>query len=224
MPLNRQSGNMYPFVTHTWNPLRGCAHDCTYCYVRTLAKRYGYSREPRFVATELETRLGTGNFIFVCSTADLFGNWVPSEQISAVLEHCRRFDNTYLFQSKDPARMSGFVGEFPKKTILGTTIETNRDTSMVSTAPATEERARALAKIPGEKMVSIEPVLDLDVEVMVKWIRDIAPRFVSIGADSKGHGLEEPSREKVLSLIASLRELTEVRVKPNLRRIVGAVV
>ena len=30
--LNRQKGNMYPWITHTWNPIKGkCPHDCTYC-------------------------------------------------------------------------------------------------------------------------------------------------------------------------------------------------
>jgi DNA repair photolyase len=35
MPLNPSKGNMYPFVTHTWNPIRGkCPHDCSYCYMK----------------------------------------------------------------------------------------------------------------------------------------------------------------------------------------------
>ena len=29
MPLKKQIGNMYDFVTHMWGPLRGkCLHDC----------------------------------------------------------------------------------------------------------------------------------------------------------------------------------------------------
>jgi len=31
MGLNESKGNMYEFVTHTWNAIKGeCKHDCTY--------------------------------------------------------------------------------------------------------------------------------------------------------------------------------------------------
>ena len=33
LPLNVAKGNMYEFVTHTWNPIKGiCPHGCKYCY------------------------------------------------------------------------------------------------------------------------------------------------------------------------------------------------
>lgn len=33
MALTKSRGNMYPFVTHTWNAIKGiCFHDCPYCY------------------------------------------------------------------------------------------------------------------------------------------------------------------------------------------------
>ena len=52
-------------------------------------------------------------------------------------------------------------------------------------------------------------------------VKSIHPKFVSIGADSKGHGLPEPSAEKTTTLIRELRKFTEVRLKPNLARIIG---
>lgn len=41
--------------------------------------------------------------------------------------------------------------------------------------------------------VSIEPILDFDLNVMIEWIKQLQPKFVSIGADSKRHNLPEPS-------------------------------
>ena len=36
--LKKSTGNMYEFITHTWNPIVGeCYHKCSYCYV----KKYG---------------------------------------------------------------------------------------------------------------------------------------------------------------------------------------
>lgn len=69
------------------------------------------------------------------------------------------------------------------------------------------------------KMMSIEPIMDFDLVAMVKMISMIEPEFVSIGADSKGHGLKEPPWEKVRELIDRLGGITEVREKANLERL-----
>ena len=47
------------------------------------------------------------------------------------------------------------------------------------------------------------------------------PDFINIGADSKNHGLSEPTREKVLELYDMLvKSGIEVRKKINLNRLV----
>ncbi|MBE9572966.1 MAG: hypothetical protein IMF11_20265 [Proteobacteria bacterium] len=45
-------------------------------------------------------------------------------------------------------------------------------------------------------------------------------RFVSIGADSRGHKLPEPPADKILTLIEELKRFTEVKIKPNLNRLI----
>lgn len=43
--------------------------------------------------------------IFVCSMADLFGDWVPDEWIKAVFNACKQApQHTYMFLTKDPKR------------------------------------------------------------------------------------------------------------------------
>lgn len=99
MGMNKQTGNMYPFVTHTWNPIRGrCPYDCIYCYMKVYPQA-----EFRFVEKELKSNLGKGNFIFVGSSADMWASVVPSDWLFKVLVHCRGFNNKYLFQSKNPS-------------------------------------------------------------------------------------------------------------------------
>ena len=140
-------------------------------------------------------------------------------QITAVLSHCDNYNNRYLFQSKNPERFhNNFC--FPANTILGTTIETNR-AYVVSRAPGTMQRMEAMWRLGYPKMVSIEPIIDFDLDVMVEWIKLIKPEFVSVGADSKGYKLPEPEPQKVQFLIMALREMTQVKVKDNLKRLLG---
>ena len=217
MPLNKSRGNMYEWVTHTWNPIKGCKYDCVYCYIKANPQ---YSLEPRFSEREMRvTDLGKYNTIFVCSMADMFGGWIPGEQIERILMKCKAYDNHYLFQSKNPKRFIEFLKLFPEKTILGTTIETNRKTGHISMAPSTYERAYAMQNIGFDKEITIEPILDFDVHDLVLMIKDIKPKFVAIGADSKGHNLNEPSPEKIKKLIEQLKPFTEVKIKKNLKRI-----
>ena len=216
--LKKQAGNMYDFVSHTWSPIKGkCSHDCSYCYM----KKWGEQPPLHLDEKDLETNLGEGNFIFVGHTIDLFADDVPTEWIIKVLEKCRYYDNKYLFQSKNPERFAGHEHRFPLNVILGTTIETNRDI-VDSKAPSVLERANALHGLSVfgfSTMVTIEPIFDFDVDELVSLIVTAKPEWVNIGADSKGHGLPEPSRDKVEKLVRMLRNTTTIKLKGNLKRI-----
>jgi len=219
MGLNIQKGNMYPFVTHTWNVIKGkCPHDCSYCYMKLYPQK-----AIRFDSSELKTDLGQGNFIFVGSSCDMWADDISLSWIVPILGKCIDFSNNrYLFQSKNPARFG--VHPFPKDTIIGTTIETNRDyhTNVpfpLSKAPQTIKRVEAMIRRKEPKMVSIEPILDFDLFELVSFIKWINPKFVSIGADSKGHNLPEPQPDKVQSLIEELQGITTVKIKDNLKRL-----
>lgn len=217
MGLNKSVGNMYEWITHTWNPIKGCNFDCRYCYIKS---RKNYSLKPRFSDQEAKTYLGYRRFIFVGSMADMFGDWMDSELIKKVIRHCLIFNrNNYLFQSKNPKRFIELLKLFPEKSILGTTIETNRKIGHISKAPSTYERAYAMQNIRFDKEVTIEPILDFDVHDLVLMIKDIQPKFVAIGADSKRHNLDEPSSEKIKELIEELNRFTQVKIKKNLKRI-----
>ncbi len=219
--LNKSKGNMYSWCDFTWNVIKGeCPHLCSYCY----CKRWGKQRPLHFDEKELKTDLGSGNFIFVGSSCDMWADDIPVEWIELVLEKCRLSpQNTYLFQSKNPQRLIDWSCDFPPKVIIGTTIETNRTYSNeVFWAPQRLARYIAMTKYDYNKMVSVEPIMDFDLDIMVRWIQEIKPQFVSIGADSGNNHLLEPSGEKVKQLIAELRKITEVKVKANLSRLTEA--
>lgn len=215
MVLNKQKGNMYGFVSHTWNPIKGeCSHDCKYCYMKI------WKQKPiRLVEKELQDDLGKDNFIFVGSSTDMFADDVNPDWIRRVLCLCNVFiKNKYLFQTKNPKAYYKFMDLFPANSILATTIETNRENDL-SNAPPRMARVSQMCDIPKQRMVSIEPIMDFDLNDMKRWMFAIKPKFVSIGADSKGHKLPEPSTEKINALIYELRKFTEVKIKPNLKRL-----
>ena len=129
----------------TWNPVTGCLHGCEYCYARSIAKRFGknlpdlsdfanknkglhlldnkidstpypFGFEPTFHHYRLNDYAGKkGRNIFVCSMADLFGDWVPDSWIEEVLKACEKApQHNYLFLTKNPKRYA----ELEKKGIL----------------------------------------------------------------------------------------------------------
>lgn len=56
--LNKSKGNMYSWVTDTWNPIKGvCSHGCSYCFMR----KWGHLKPIRLDNSEFKTDLGKGN-------------------------------------------------------------------------------------------------------------------------------------------------------------------
>ncbi|MHB8109580.1 MAG: DUF5131 family protein [Syntrophorhabdaceae bacterium] len=223
MPLKKSVGNMYPWVTHTHAHLGGeCPHKCVYCYVDN--PRFGrperYKGVLRLLEDEFKVKYGTGKTIFVENCNDLFAKEVPDNFITQILLHCRKWpDNEYVFQTKNPGR-SFNMANLPNNHIFGCTVETNRDIPEISAAPRPLLRCSTMMAWKGRKFITIEPILDFDVEEFSDWIVSIEPEFVNIGADSKGHGLVEPPIEKVMALIEELTSNDiEIREKHNLNRL-----
>lgn len=123
----------------TWNPVTGCLHGCEYCYARRIAERFGlhanepdinerilyempvsggrkvpypFDFQPTFHAYRLDEpqRKSKPQTIFVCSMADLFGDWVPAEWIKEVFAACKKApQHRYLFLTKNPERYTSLA-------------------------------------------------------------------------------------------------------------------
>lgn len=119
----------------SWNPITGCLHGCPYCYAAGMARRFGgkiitghdhlyildapIRREDgtinpypyRFDPTYHKYRLKIPQdwkkpqTIFVCSMADMFGEWVPDEWIDQIFTACLAApQHRYLFLTKNGKR------------------------------------------------------------------------------------------------------------------------
>ena len=227
MGLNKvkPNSNMYQgWITHTWNPLAGmCPHNCSYCSTNKLRKRYPvleekYSGEPRLIEKELKTNLGNGNYIFVCAQNDLFAEDIPDDWIERIFTHCDKFDNEYLFQTKNPKNIRRIL---PLQSSVCITIETNRVyPDIMNNCPIPHERYSHATLIRHPLYITIEPIMDFDIEKLVFWMNFINPIQINIGADSGGNNLPEPPKEKILKLIEELEKFTVVKQKKNLNRLI----
>ncbi len=152
---------------YTWNPVTGCLHGCPYCYARKIADRFRGSKAwpEGFKPMSHPERLGDPakmkkpQTIFVCSMADLFGDWVPDEWISNVMASCDVAPwHTYIFLTKNPARYFKLSREFLQRNNFwfGTT-----ETGEIFGDP----HLNAIKRLPAKNtFVSFEPLLhEIDV-------------------------------------------------------------
>ena len=231
--LFKSRNKMFSIVTQTWNPISGCSHNCVYCYARRLAEtrlkhcpRYMRGFIPRLNENEFNRRFKDGEFVFVVDMGDLFSTSIPKDWIFRVLRYVEKFPKThFLFLTKNPARYSEFIDYFSENCYLGATIETNRDDLYkeyrISRAPPPSSRYRAMVELDWDKkFISIEPILDFNLDIFVKWIREIDPLIVYIGYDNYNNGLPEPKLAKTLKLVEELEEFTLV-LRKTIREALG---
>ena len=212
-----QKGNMFSFVTHTWNPIKGkCEHNCSYCYAKQEKELY---LDEGAIAADL----GEGRHVFVGSGTDLFGRSVPKKYIYDILMHISQYDNQYLFHTKNPARVIPFVNDLPDRCAVGVTIESDLWHGCMANCPHPVDRIRDIAllyRMGIPVMVTVEPILHFsEPRAFAKMLVKTGAFQINIGADSKDSRLDEPLENKVLLLLEELfayRKEVNIHLKDNL--------
>jgi protein gp37 len=109
---------------YTINPIKGlCKTACPYCYARRMYVRYRWDPKVRYepmVLREL-TRIKKPSRVFVCSTHDILGEWIPDHWIQDIIMATQLSPwHTYIFLTKNSARYRSFP--WPENCLLGATI------------------------------------------------------------------------------------------------------
>jgi protein gp37 len=238
----------------TWNPVTGCLHGCPYCYARKIANRFGmpqYDNDchvytgkvksysdavhtgpypwgfaPTFHKYRLDepARKTKGQNIFVCSMADLFGDWVPQEWIMEVWEACTKADwHNYLFLTKNPKRYKEiYRSELDYRCYmwLGTTA-----TDSKSFAFKGQDLFNSTGKIEqrhAKRFISIEPLHEaLNEKMLENNIKYLD--WVIIGAETGNRkGKIIPKKEWIDSIVEQCRQANiPVFMKDSLIKIMG---
>ena len=225
----KKHGKMFSIVTGTWNPISGCLFNCNYCWAKDLAitklkntKRYSKGFTPSLNETEFKVNFAKGDLIFVADMGDMFADFIRSEWIMQVFSHIKKFPEAdFLFMTKNPKRYVELLPHIPKNVILGATIETTNDeiiqVDKVSNATLPSQRYQAMKELVWErKIVSIEPVLDFNLNTFVGWIEDINPFLVYIGYDNYCHKLREPTLKQTTELMQKL-SATSLVIRKTIR-------
>lgn len=219
---------MFRSVTRTFNPVTGCKHGCDYCWARRMAEgrlktspRYqGGFHIARFHEDELKEKFKPTEFVFVCSMGDLFGRWVPFEWQDKIILHTMGFPDThFLFLTKNPMGFHDHV--FGANALIGITLETTENYHLTS-APSPIVRLDDFHNYapPASRFLSIEPVMKMDIDRMLKWVSFIRPELIEVGADNYGYNLPEPTADELTELIKGLKTLCpSVMEKDSLGRI-----
>jgi protein gp37 len=200
----------------SWNPVTGCLHACPYCYARRMARRFGKTEDARAFKPEFHQerldqplRRRKPSRIFVCSMADLFGQWVTNEWIERVIDVVRRVPrHTFQFLTKNPSRYEGF--SFPENAWLGATFTDQW---------AFELGWRALHRMDDNiTFISAEPMLGPIRLGQERYghVPTYRPDWVIIGAQT-GPGGRQPEQRWVEDLTRDAWERgAAVFYKPNL--------
>ena len=211
----------------TWNPFAGCKYECVYCYAPKIYEKFSKCEKcqkfiPHSHKERLKQKFKPEETVFVCSMGDI--SFASFDQFADILEVITNYPaTTFYIQSKNP----WFFGEYVEKggyigdnVVLGTTIETNRNTSKYSKAPTTVNRYNFIMHQPIKHRwyLTMEPIFKFDLDVLLRWVKDISPEFVYVGylnpwQKAKKLQLPEPPLARVRELCWDLGKFTEVRLK-----------
>jgi len=204
----------------TWNPISGCKHGCSWempdgtianCYAEDVATKVARDAYPQGFEhhywkpsiLDEPLKLKTPAKIFCGSMADVFGHWVPAEQIEAVLDVCRRAHwHTFQLLTKNPVRVQHF--DIPDNVWIGAstppTFMWGKRLSIEQQRRMLERTFESLAKVKAKvRWISAEP-LAFDFSDLFEKHHGVI-QWVVIGAASSGQTYFPPRESDVRALL-----------------------
>jgi protein gp37 len=220
---------------YTHNPIAGCKHGCAWqmpngeianCYAEDVATgiarlAYPSGFEHHYWKSSIvdePLKVKKPARIFVGSMADVFGHWVPEDQINAVLAMCKRAHwHTFIFLTKNAPRLALF--DFPPNVWVGIS------------APPTFMWGKQLERTQQVRWMTVASAALQASNAAVRWLSaeplsfNLSPAFdycrfdwVVIGAASNGKTYYQPAKIDVeMMLIEADSRKVPVFFKGNLK-------
>lgn len=135
---------------YTINPIKGlCRYNCSYCYAQKMYKRFKWDEQIKIDGDVFDCieKLKKPSRIFVGSTHDIFGDWIPHYWLCQIIDICNQYPkHTFIFLTKNPERYANFM--FYDNCLLGATVTSEKDLWRID----------AMRNIGG--FISVEPLLE----------------------------------------------------------------
>jgi len=222
---------------YTWNPISGCMHACQWqmpdgaianCYAEDVAHNlaqvaYPHGFEHHYWKPELLVKPGRvhqPSRIFVGSMADVFGHWVPADQIEQVIQVARDCpQHSFQFLTKNPLRTLQL--DLPQDALIGASsppdfmwnkaLNSNQKISLL------DRSLKTLAEVKTPvRWMSFEP-LSNDYAWLIRRYAGVL-QWAVIGAASNGKTLYPPDEKHVRNLVEELdAQGVKVFFKGNLK-------
>lgn len=215
MTLNKTA---IEWTDRTWNPVTGCLHGCPYCYARKIAERFKGSKawpegfQPRFHPARLNdpAKMKKPATIFVCSMADLFGEWVEPSWIWSVFEAMEAApQHTYIMLTKNPEKMKRFA---PERGDQPRGVKENWWFGASITRQIDVPKIESLLKMDGNRFISFEPLLErLELPNLIDTWKGPQIKQVIIGAQTN------PTVEVTPEMVQPIGEATCPGVVPTIK-------
>jgi hypothetical protein len=203
----------------------GCRFDCGYCdrsfkrqmkrQLHNCRKCYDYVPHEHLDRLEKSFPKTEGDqFIWLGASGDI--TFAKRSWMEAAIAKIREYpDRTFAFQTKNPRCL--LRHEFPDNVLLGITLETNIADGYreVSKAPLPGMRVDDFEKVEHpRKFVTVEPIMEFDLEILLDWIKGLNPERVYVGYESHDTpGIPQPPLSKTEALIERLAKFTVVKTK-----------
>ncbi len=207
-----------PGSGYTWNPVAGCRHGCRWempdgsvaeCYAKVVAEGLAAATYPEgFQAhywrpdkLDEPLRLETPAGVFLDSMSDLFGHWVPENEVLGVLDVVRRAHwHVFFSLTKNAPGLLRYAAHLPPNLWAGVSMP---PTFMWGKRLSSDAQSRLLKRalevlaaldVP-VRWLSLEP-LSFDVAPVLER-SGFVPEWLVIGAASNGRVKFQPDPEWV---------------------------
>ena len=193
---------------------------------RGKVKPYPYYFSPTFHRYKLDEpqHWKKPRTIFVCSMADLFGDWVPDEWIEQVFKACEAApQHRYMFLTKNPARFKQLRKngvKLPNGCWIGTSV--TRDAEQADQYTGRTGYLSENWDTTAQWFVSVEPILERMSRGSIENLT--AMNWVIVGAETGNRkGKVVPRKEWIDEIAAECKRCrTPIFMKDSLRGLMGA--
>ena len=191
----------------TCNPIKGlCQGGCWYCYYsgkRGIAHRFKQDPELRLDLSVFDKLPKVPKKVFLCSTNDYWGNWVPDEWREAIREKTQQYpQHTFQVLTKQYQNLPKY-SPYPDNWSVGVTVTGKGRDELLDVAHV---RTRLL-------FISFEPLL-ASVSNYLHLIRNLGIGWVIIGRFTGYGHKHDPKLEWVEEIV---RACDKARVKVFLK-------